>query len=157
MGWAINSLGSAQDNVGLPDVGVADDGKTVIVDEGKWTLGEAGGGGGGGAGGLLITAEWADVSQYVKGFKSDIDADDIVAAYTSGANCVIHVVPSEHYTEFTRDLYQSIVGYAPEEDYGGGDVADEVVELSQTQSMESWYTRVSRTEDGKFLFQVYID
>ena len=46
MSWARNSVGERGDNIGLPDVTTADNGKIMEVDEGEWKLKEGSGGGG---------------------------------------------------------------------------------------------------------------
>ena len=48
MSWARNSVGERGDNIGLPDVTTADNGKIMEVESGEWKLKEGSGGGGGG-------------------------------------------------------------------------------------------------------------
>ena len=48
MSWARNSVGERGDNIGLPDVTTADNGKIMEVEGGEWKLKEGSGGGGGG-------------------------------------------------------------------------------------------------------------
>lgn len=47
MSWARNSVGEIGDNIGLPDVTTADNGKIMEVEGGEWKLKEGSGGGGG--------------------------------------------------------------------------------------------------------------
>ena len=47
MSWARNSVGAIGDDIGLPDVTTADNGKIMEVEEGAWKLKEGSGGGGG--------------------------------------------------------------------------------------------------------------
>ena len=47
MSWARNSVGERGDNIGLPDVTTADNGKIMEVEAGEWKLKEGSGGGGG--------------------------------------------------------------------------------------------------------------
>ena len=47
MSWAKNSVGERGDNIGLPDVTTADNGKIMEVEGGEWKLKEGSGGGGG--------------------------------------------------------------------------------------------------------------
>ena len=47
MSWARNSVGERGDNIGLPDVTTADNGKIMEVESGEWKLKEGSGGGGG--------------------------------------------------------------------------------------------------------------
>lgn len=46
MSWARNSVGERGDNIGLPDVTTADNGKIMEVESGEWKLKEGSGGGG---------------------------------------------------------------------------------------------------------------
>lgn len=47
MSWARNSVGAVGDDIGLPDVTTADNGKIMEVESGEWKLKEGSGGGGG--------------------------------------------------------------------------------------------------------------
>jgi len=46
MSWAKNSVGERGDNIGLPDVTTADNGKIMEVEDGEWKLKEGSSGGG---------------------------------------------------------------------------------------------------------------
>lgn len=68
---------------GLPSVSVEDDGKTLVVDGGEWTIGSGGGGGTGG--GVLVVNATMSGSTVVL----DKTYKEITSVFTSGGNVVI--------------------------------------------------------------------
>ena len=135
----------------LPAVSSTDNGNVLTVVEGAWAKSAPSGGGG-----LLVETTFVDVSQYVKGFVSDIDADDIVEAFTSGQNVVVHF-PHALGGYIPAETYVPIAVYVPadEENY-----VDEAIEFPTTYPSNisiSWFNGVERTEAGKFFFKIYID
>ena len=111
MSWARNSVGERGDNIGLPDVTTADNGKIMEVESGEWKLKEGSGGGGGipapaspsdgdvltydsstsawvaeapsggGGGGVLIITDTQGTL--------DKTFSEIYTAYTSGVKCIV--------------------------------------------------------------------
>ena len=110
-----------------------------------------------GGGGLVVETTFTNVSEYVKGFTSDLDADDIVEAFTSGQNVIVHFPTDESgYTSMTEQ-YVSVVAYVPAD---AEHYVAESIEFANSYPgliSISWYNQLSRTEQGKFFFHIYID
>jgi len=104
--WARNSVGSVGDNIGLPDVTSTDNGKTVVVEDAEWTVGEGGSGGGGlpeiteadegkFLGVVSGEAAWANPGGGSVLLITDNDgtlnktAQEIADAFTSGSLCLL--------------------------------------------------------------------
>lgn len=136
----------------LPVVTADDNGDVLTVVEGAWAKSAPSGGGG-----LLVETTFVDVSEYVKGFKSNISADDIIDAIKSGNSVVVHLPKKEECSVF-NDTWASLVCYQPA--IAGEYPVAEVFEFASPASgntVLNWLTTPVRTEDGKVLFPIYID
>lgn len=107
-------------------------------------------GGGGSGGGLIVECDFEQKSQYEVGYTTDLDADDIVEAYKSGASVVFHFETSGGFG--VGEQWMTLDGYTP------ADAENEVSEALWF-SASDWtkFTTTTRTEDGKFFMEVYVD
>lgn len=126
MSWARNSVGERGDNIGLPDVTTADNGKIMEVESGEWKLKEGSGGGGGipapenpsdgdvltynsaddewvaaapTGGGLFITKSWDEITETET---LSVTGQEIVAAMQAGTVILIstNIVDVDPPTEY---------------------------------------------------------
>ena len=130
MSWARNSVGERGDNIGLPDVTTADNGKIMEVESGEWKLKEGSGGGGGipapenpsdgdvltydsttsawvaeapsgGGGGVLVITVNNSTHALNKTFS------EIYTAYIAGTKCIVEQEESQE--EYTITHYYDVM------------------------------------------------
>lgn len=130
MSWARNSVGERGDNIGLPDVTTADNGKIMEVESGEWKLKEGSGGGGGlpeiteadegkvltvesgeaawataggGGGGLVVTSSYDELTEQET---LSVTAQEIITAMQTGPVilCITNILDSDPPTEYMFNL-----------------------------------------------------
>ena len=108
-------------------------------------------------GGLVVQTEYYDGGQYRKGFKSDVDADDIVDAFKAGKTVRFHI-PHTNYTPYgtVDEQWLTLINYTDEYGSQWGN-PEERYEFYYKNVMSWSNDGVYRTQDGKLVLIVYDD
>ena len=109
----------------------------------------------GGGGNLVVETEYVEGESHnggtAIGYKTTMSADDIVDAYSSGAHVVFHFPEYNDGTYVQRpNAYVSL--YAYNGAYQWGEEA-----FHHDYQAISWWCGTWRTQDGKLMFQIYVD
>ena len=106
--------------------------------------------GGGGVGGLVVEVEYfTQEDPFMLGFKSLMDATEIISAYKQGSNVVFHIPHDIEHASYIAEDWYTLVAYKTNDTSGYGPFAFAVP--------PEWASTTGITDDGKFYIKIYTD
>lgn len=103
----------------------------------------------GGGGPLIVETELYNGGTYQKGWTTVEDADDMVNAFISGRQVIVHFIEYEGYAG-GEEKYASVVAYQPSP-------GSNAFEIYFDYNVSNAITDISRTQSGKFQIEFYVD